>query len=87
VKAHRVNFMAIHPCLTSKAYVFREITMTVSREVQLGFRGSGLFCNGGALWTVPELLFESKGLIPALQQLLDDCRSVTGMIKCNTRRS
>jgi len=26
--------------------------------------------NGGALWTVPELLFDSKGLIPALQQLL-----------------
>jgi hypothetical protein len=25
---------------------------------------------GGALWTVPELLFESKKLIPALQQLL-----------------
>jgi hypothetical protein len=26
--------------------------------------------NGGALWTVPELLFESKKLIPALQQLV-----------------
>jgi hypothetical protein len=24
---------------------------------------------GGQIWTVPELLFESKGLIPALQQL------------------
>jgi len=25
---------------------------------------------GGAFWTVPELLFESKKLIPSLQQLL-----------------
>jgi len=26
--------------------------------------------NGGPLWTVPELMFDSKKLIPALQQLL-----------------
>jgi hypothetical protein len=26
--------------------------------------------NGGGHWTVPELSFESKELIPALQQLL-----------------
>ncbi len=26
--------------------------------------------DGGALWTVPELLFESRNLIPTLQQLL-----------------
>jgi hypothetical protein len=26
--------------------------------------------DGGPLWTVPELLFESKKLIPALQQLV-----------------
>jgi hypothetical protein len=25
---------------------------------------------GGQCWTVPELLFEKKGLIPALQQLM-----------------
>ena len=28
--------------------------------------------NGGPFWTVPELLFESKKLIPGLQQLLID---------------
>ena len=27
---------------------------------------------GGALWTVPELLFESKKLISVLQQLLTE---------------
>jgi hypothetical protein len=32
---------------------------------------------GGPLWTVPELLFEKKGLIPALQQLLVSSPSVT----------
>jgi len=26
--------------------------------------------NGGPLWTVPELVFEKKWLIPALQQLI-----------------
>jgi hypothetical protein len=26
--------------------------------------------NGGPVWTVPELVFEKKGLIPALQRLL-----------------
>jgi len=26
--------------------------------------------NSGAFWTVPELIFESKELIPSLQQLL-----------------
>jgi hypothetical protein len=29
-----------------------------------------MFSDGGAFWTVPELLFESKRLIPALEQLL-----------------
>jgi hypothetical protein len=28
------------------------------------------YLDGGPLWTVPELLFEIKGLIQALQQLL-----------------
>jgi hypothetical protein len=32
--------------------------------------GNNIALLGGALWTVPELLFESKKLIPALQQLL-----------------
>jgi len=32
--------------------------------------GTGAVKNGGASWTVPELMFESKGLIPSLQQLL-----------------
>jgi len=32
--------------------------------------GNNIAFLGGALWTVSELLFESKGLIPALQQLL-----------------
>ncbi len=31
--------------------------------------GSGTVGNGGPLWTVPELFFEKKQLIPALQQL------------------
>jgi len=32
--------------------------------------GSGAVKNGGPVWTVPELLFESKKLIPALQRLI-----------------
>jgi len=32
--------------------------------------GVSFTMDGGPLWTVPELLFESKKLIPALQQLL-----------------
>jgi hypothetical protein len=43
--------------------------------------------NGGGHWTVPELVFESKELIPALHDLLDDCQSVSGMIKYTTWRS
>jgi len=30
----------------------------------------GIIFFGGPYWTVPEPLFEKKGLIPALQQLL-----------------
>ena len=33
-------------------------------------KGSGAVTSGGPLGTVPELLFEKKGLIPSLQQLL-----------------
>ena len=36
-----------------------------------GFAPSIIVLNGGAFWTVPELLFESNKLIPALQQLLN----------------
>ncbi len=35
--------------------------------------GSGAVTSGGPWGTVPELLFEKKGLIPALQQLLLSC--------------
>ena len=31
---------------------------------------ASLRISGGPFWAVPELLFESKNLIPALQQLL-----------------
>ena len=33
-------------------------------------KGNNIAYLGGALWTVPELVFEGKRLIPALQLLL-----------------
>jgi len=35
-----------------------------------GQKGNNIALLGGPFWTVPELLFESKELIPMLQQLL-----------------
>jgi acetylornithine deacetylase/succinyl-diaminopimelate desuccinylase-like protein len=42
-------------------------------EAEISQEKVGIFCSvqrGGAVWTIPELLFEKKYLIPALQQLL-----------------
>ena len=41
--------------------------------------GSGAVASGGPWATVPELLFEKKGLIPALQQLLTSYPNPTGL--------
>ncbi|MDO9333588.1 MAG: hypothetical protein Q7T57_03585 [Dehalococcoidales bacterium] len=47
------------------------IEKTLSVQSDLDFRGVlGIVPFGGPFGTVPELLFEKKGLIPALQQLL-----------------
>jgi len=46
----------------------------LGRETGAPYR---LRINGGPLWTVPELVFEKKQLIPALQQLLVCCQTLT----------
>jgi hypothetical protein len=51
----RVNYTLLMPSLNAD-----KETVRVLASMQ----------NGGPSWTVPELLFEKKQLIPALQQLL-----------------
>ena len=47
------------------------IEMTLPEKYVLDFRGVlGIVPIGGPFGTVPELLFEKKGLIPELQRLL-----------------
>jgi len=44
--------------------------------IEKGLPCAWCFAAGGALWTVAELLFESKKLIPALQQLFAQRKKV-----------
>ena len=47
------------------------IEKTLTEQSVLDFRGVlGIVPFGGPFGTVPELLFEKKGLIPAIQQLM-----------------
>jgi hypothetical protein len=55
---HSVNRVILH------------LLQNANQQVKDGFKSGLIGKNGGTSWTSPELLFESKIFIPALQQLV-----------------
>ena len=77
VKASLAEFQRLLICATVFKCPYVEEGRVTKAKLNAPFatittsaKGSGAVTNGGPWATVPELLFEKKGLIPVLQQLL-----------------